>query len=131
MKHKLLTLILLAISGCDPVECVQYNIENNSDRNIVINFYDSSEALVSLLIDSEQESTLIENCEKGGAGLSLEFYDSIIVYEDNNPVIQYYPSSSLENNIFEVDNREVWVLEKIDDDLTKYTFKITEKDRTD
>src|SRR5690554_5726318 len=111
MKHNiLLILMIFALSGCDPVECVEYNIENKSKKNIVLDFYDSGEALVSLLIDSEQESTLLENCEKGGAGLSLEFYDSIIVREENNPIIQYYPTSSFENNIFEVDDTEVWVL---------------------
>ncbi len=51
MKNIIVILMIFAISGCDPVECVQYNIENNSDRNIVMDFYDSGEALVSLLID--------------------------------------------------------------------------------
>jgi hypothetical protein len=30
--------------------------------------------------------------------------------------------------IYESDDNEVWITEKIDDDLTKYTFTITEKD---
>lgn len=96
--------------------------------DIVVNFYDSGKSVSSLQIVSGKISTLLKNCEKGGAGLSLEFYDSIIVYNDNSPLIQYYPSSVLDNNIYELDDNEVWITEKIDDDLTKYTFTIAEKD---
>ena len=42
MKHKIsLIIIILALYGCDPVKCVEYNIENNVNMDIVVNFYDS------------------------------------------------------------------------------------------
>jgi uncharacterized protein YceK len=41
MKNIFLTLIILFLSGCDPVKCVEYNIENNVNIDIVVNFYDS------------------------------------------------------------------------------------------
>jgi hypothetical protein len=129
MKHKIsLIIIILALYGCDPVKCVEYNIENNVNMDIVVNFYDSGKSVSSFQIVSGKISTLLKNCEKGGAGLSLEFYDSIIVYNDNSPLIQYYQSSDLDNNIYKLEDNEVWITEKIDDDLTKYTFTITEKD---
>ena len=100
MKHKIsLIIIILALYGCDPVKCVEYNIENNVNMDIVVNFYDSGKSVSSFQIVSGKISTLLKNCEKGGTGLSLEFYDSIIVYNDKSPLIQYYPSSDLDNNI--------------------------------
>lgn len=130
MKHVLLMLIFLALSGCDPVECADQIVKNGTETDLTL-FRISSMSNIgdtTFIASNSQSSISKRNCAKGGVVLSYSAYDSVYITNSNNNILKIYHPDDTGKNIFNVDDRNSWKVENIGKDEKKYVFEITDDD---
>ena len=129
-KLYLLILISFFLSSCDPTGCLDVEIMNNTNQDIVLNWYSQIPELNISKEFKQKEKLTIEEysfCNVGGTvSFSLSEIDSIEVKSLQNEVLKTWKPNSGGKNIFNLDTDwEIQVLGKWDEN---YLFVINESD---
>ncbi|MCH7403291.1 hypothetical protein ACFOUP_10065 [Belliella kenyensis] len=124
---KIVVLILLALTSCVKDNCVDYLIENQTEKDLNLVLFEEGTERRNTEIKSN--STLVEFmiCDVGHRYLSYEIFDSIQVRINDLVLKTYYPDSP-GKNIYNVDDRDTWILEVNRKHYQKFVFEITEED---
>ncbi|MCF6213953.1 MAG: hypothetical protein L3J45_08010 [Flavobacteriaceae bacterium] len=120
-------LAIIFLYSCDPGNCSDYIVKNNSSINIKLIF-------VGKANDSKKISTKKEisiwggaECGMGGpTGLYLKDNDSIYITNTLNEVLKVYKENTAGKNIYNID--KYWSISKPSKNYYKHTFEITNED---
>ncbi len=125
-------LIYSTFTGCDPVGCLDVEIQNNTDQGLIINWYSGVEALNRSESIGQGEKALIEEdsyCEVAGMPTELDYevvYDSITLVSVQNEVLKTWLPQSESKNIFDTIND--WQLRSAGKEDSAILFVIEESD---
>ncbi len=128
MKYILLLSWILAITSCDPVTFVSYNISNSTSKDLEIyvfsNIVDENDTII-LNKKTKEEWMVISVSGKSAKKIELEqYYDSILVMSGDENVLKYIPEMDGKN----IYNYKYWDENKKKKRDYEYTFEITEED---
>ncbi|MCH7403286.1 hypothetical protein ACFOUP_10090 [Belliella kenyensis] len=124
---KFYILIILVLTSCRKDNCVLYLIENETENDLILILFEGREESFSYEIDSNTSFTQLSECDRGGWSLSYDYFDSIQVQVNNIVKKTYYPESP-GKNIYNVDDRDSWLLVVNRKHYQKFVFEITEED---
>jgi hypothetical protein len=129
MRLIALIIVILAISGCDPVGCTEQLIQNNSERDLILFRISSLPNLgdTTHLETNSSNSINQVKCAKGGVVVNYSAYDSVFLTDASFKILKIYHPSDTSRNIYNIDDQVSWRIESNKKDL-KYTFLITEED---
>ena len=97
-------------TGCDPVGCLDVEIQNNTDQGLIINWVSGVEALNRSKSIGPGEKAVIEEdsyCEVAGMPTVLDYevvYDSITLLSLQNEVLKTWLPESESKNIYDTVN---------------------------
>ncbi|MCH7397336.1 hypothetical protein MM236_05020 [Belliella sp. DSM 107340] len=124
---KIFVLILLALTSCAKDNCVDYLIENQTEKELNLVLFEEGTEWRNTEIKSNASFTELSICDSGGWGITFSGVDSIQIKVNNLVLKTYYPDSP-GKNIYNVDDRDTWILEVNRKHYQKFVFEITEED---
>lgn len=124
----LLAASIIIFYSCDPSSFATYRILNNTSQDLNIIQYSDNNDTLSIMSHKEE---IIASLEDMGGRIYLSYVDkdSITIndYSSNVQLKIFYPNS-YGKNIYNTENREVWIENKKGKMDYEYTFEITEED---
>ncbi|MCH7397334.1 hypothetical protein MM236_05010 [Belliella sp. DSM 107340] len=124
---KLFVLILLALTSCIKDNCVDYLIENQTENDLNLILFEEGFEFRNTEILSNGVFSELSICESGINSITYEPIDSIQLKVNDIIVKTYYPDSP-GKNIYNVDDRDTWLLVVNRKHYQKFVFEITEED---
>ncbi|MBA3986844.1 MAG: hypothetical protein H0X63_09820 [Flavobacteriales bacterium] len=124
---KFLTIIAVIFSAvsCDPEDCADYLIQNNSPNDIELVFYGETNS--NAIIEKNRQFTQATNCATGTWRFRYFEIDSIQIKADDLIRKTYYPNGN-GKNIFKTQDRDSWKLVESREHYSKFVFEITDED---
>ena len=120
---------LTLLTGCDSYTCVEAKIINESDKDLILQFYHDT-LNIRFDIDSKKEyeiDVLGSGCSIANSGeLYLNFYDSIIVKSKDDKILKVWKQDSSGRNIYDFENQ--WLMTSEGKYNFYYTFEILNSD---
>lgn len=124
-----LTIITMALSGCDPVSDMEANIENLTSQILIIDFISSDESLNKTLQIPPDEIVLFqEGFDIGSTFLepSLIEYDSVVIRNQVEQVLKVYKENDPGKNIYNIN--DYWKASEPSKRFFKYEYEIENMD---
>jgi hypothetical protein len=129
-KMKKIIFIILAIIflySCDPGNCSDYIVKNNSSINIKLIFVRKTNDSEKIFTKKEISIWGGVKCSTGGATiLYLNNYDSIYITNMSDKILKVYKENTSGKNIYNID--KYWRRTKPSKNFFEHTFEITDKD---
>ena len=129
MKHIVkIFLLVICITGCDPVADMEANIENLTDKTLSIEFISKNVNLAKSLELAPNEIGLFqEGFDIGSTYLEPYFdeYDSIVIRNVGQQILKVYKPEITGRNIYDLSN---WIAREPSKRFFIYEFEIKNSD---
>ncbi|MCH7403293.1 hypothetical protein ACFOUP_08405 [Belliella kenyensis] len=124
---KIVVLILLALTSCIKDNCVDYLIENQTENDLNLILFEEGFEYRNIEILSNGVFSELSICESYINSITYEPIDSIQLKVNDIIVKTYYPDSP-GKNIYNVGDRDTWLMVVNRKHYQKFVFEITEED---
>lgn len=129
MKHIIkIFLLVICITGCDPVADMEANVENLTDKTLSIEFISKNVNLAKSLELAPNEIGLFqEGFDIGSTYLEPYFdeYDSIVIRNVGQQILKVYKPENTSRNIYDLSN---WIASEPAKRVFIYEFEIKNSD---